>query len=399
MASLRSRDPPPASRANRWSGRSSSSRRSSRSGSPPRLTACSDRRQAGVPAARRRRARRIARERARPRRRHQDLDAASALRLVGGADGRADDSSSTKAGQWTALITPWTLCFRTSATPFACACARRASPRSRFSRWRSASAPTPRFSPSSTPCCSSRCRSAIRRAWSCCGRPTRGGPGAPNVARPGELLRAGGSARTAFERMAPFYDYAVNLTGSGEPEELIAQDVTPRFLSDARRAAARRPDVRARREARTAGTRVAVLELRPLAAALRRRPGDRRTHDSAQRPPDHRHRRDAGRHAAVREARLAHRQADGPVAAVCVPASAAHGARALHERDRAAEARRPRSKRRRRRLSTIAGGPAGRAPAVQHRLGRARRADARRALRRHPSGAARARPARSASCS
>ncbi len=35
---------------------------------------------------------------------------------------------------------------------------------------------------------------------------------------------------TAFERMAPFYDYRVNLTGSGEPEELIAQDVTPDFF-------------------------------------------------------------------------------------------------------------------------------------------------------------------------
>jgi putative ABC transport system permease protein len=53
--------------------------------------------------------------------------------------------------------------------------------------------------------------------------------GRPNVLGPSNFHRWQESA-TAFERMAPFYDYRVNLTGAGEPEELIAQDVTPDFF-------------------------------------------------------------------------------------------------------------------------------------------------------------------------
>jgi putative ABC transport system permease protein len=54
-------------------------------------------------------------------------------------------------------------------------------------------------------------------------------PGRPNVLGPANFLRWRERA-TVFERMAPFYDYRVNLTGSGEPEELIALDVTPDFF-------------------------------------------------------------------------------------------------------------------------------------------------------------------------
>ena len=54
-------------------------------------------------------------------------------------------------------------------------------------------------------------------------------PGRPNVLGPANFYRWQ-QAATAFERMAPFYDYPVNLTGAGEPEELIAQDVTPDFF-------------------------------------------------------------------------------------------------------------------------------------------------------------------------
>jgi putative ABC transport system permease protein len=54
-------------------------------------------------------------------------------------------------------------------------------------------------------------------------------PGRPNVLGPANIARWQDRA-TAFERMAPFYDYRVNLTGDGEPEELIAQDVTPDFF-------------------------------------------------------------------------------------------------------------------------------------------------------------------------
>ncbi len=54
-------------------------------------------------------------------------------------------------------------------------------------------------------------------------------PGRPNVLGPANFLRWQERA-TVFERMAPFYDYRVNLTGAGEPEELIALDVTPDFF-------------------------------------------------------------------------------------------------------------------------------------------------------------------------
>jgi putative ABC transport system permease protein len=53
--------------------------------------------------------------------------------------------------------------------------------------------------------------------------------GRPNVLGPANFYRWQEGA-TAFERMAPFYDYRVNLTGAGEPEELVAQDVTPDFF-------------------------------------------------------------------------------------------------------------------------------------------------------------------------
>ncbi|HMB81497.1 MAG TPA: ABC transporter permease, partial [Vicinamibacterales bacterium] len=53
--------------------------------------------------------------------------------------------------------------------------------------------------------------------------------GRPNTIGPANFLRWRERA-TAFERMAPFYDYRLNLTGSGEPEELIGMDVTPDFF-------------------------------------------------------------------------------------------------------------------------------------------------------------------------
>jgi putative ABC transport system permease protein len=54
-------------------------------------------------------------------------------------------------------------------------------------------------------------------------------PGRPNVLGPANFARWQDRA-TAFETMAPIYDYRVNLTGSGEPEELIAQNVTADFF-------------------------------------------------------------------------------------------------------------------------------------------------------------------------
>jgi len=54
-------------------------------------------------------------------------------------------------------------------------------------------------------------------------------PGRPNVLGPANFLRWRERA-TVFERTAPFYDYRVNLTGAGEPEELVALAVTPDFF-------------------------------------------------------------------------------------------------------------------------------------------------------------------------
>jgi putative ABC transport system permease protein len=54
-------------------------------------------------------------------------------------------------------------------------------------------------------------------------------PGKPNVISPANFLRWRERA-TAFQSMAAFYDFRVNLTGSAEPEELAAQYVTPEFF-------------------------------------------------------------------------------------------------------------------------------------------------------------------------
>ncbi|HXT28660.1 MAG TPA: ABC transporter permease, partial [Vicinamibacterales bacterium] len=54
-------------------------------------------------------------------------------------------------------------------------------------------------------------------------------PGRANVLGPSNVSRWQDRA-TVFERIAPLYDYRVNLTGAGEPEELVAQDVTPDFF-------------------------------------------------------------------------------------------------------------------------------------------------------------------------
>src|SRR5258708_5853664 len=53
--------------------------------------------------------------------------------------------------------------------------------------------------------------------------------GRPNVIGPANFLRWR-ERTTAFERMAPFYDHRVNPTGSGDPEEIVAMDVTPDFF-------------------------------------------------------------------------------------------------------------------------------------------------------------------------
>ena len=55
-------------------------------------------------------------------------------------------------------------------------------------------------------------------------------PGRPNVVAPANYLRWQDRA-TAFDEMAGFYEYRVNLTGNDQPEEVTAQDVTANFFS------------------------------------------------------------------------------------------------------------------------------------------------------------------------
>jgi putative ABC transport system permease protein len=54
-------------------------------------------------------------------------------------------------------------------------------------------------------------------------------PGRPNTLAPSNVVRWLERA-TAFEGIAPFYDYRVSLTGSGAPEEIVTLDVTPSFF-------------------------------------------------------------------------------------------------------------------------------------------------------------------------
>src|ERR1700736_2606325 len=54
-------------------------------------------------------------------------------------------------------------------------------------------------------------------------------PGQTNTIGPANFVRWRERA-TAFERMAPFYDYRTNLTGAGAPEEVVGMDVTPDFF-------------------------------------------------------------------------------------------------------------------------------------------------------------------------
>ena len=53
--------------------------------------------------------------------------------------------------------------------------------------------------------------------------------GRTNVLGPANVIRWQERA-TAFEKIAPFYDYRVNLTGSDSPEEIVGMDVTPDFF-------------------------------------------------------------------------------------------------------------------------------------------------------------------------
>src|SRR5437773_4175522 len=54
-------------------------------------------------------------------------------------------------------------------------------------------------------------------------------PGRNNVVGPSQFVRWG-ERSTSFERMAALVDTRANLTGGGDPEEVIVENVTPNFF-------------------------------------------------------------------------------------------------------------------------------------------------------------------------
>jgi putative ABC transport system permease protein len=152
--------------------------------------------------------------------------------------------------------------------------------------------------------------------------------GRPNVLGPSNFHRWRESA-TAFRRMAPFYDYRVNLTGAGEAEELIAQDV--------RRISFRHSGVSplaSRAFAPDEGRRAQRWrsELRSLAAALAADAGIvGRTIQLGGRPITVIGVMPAKRRLFVKRGSLTDKPPD--LAAVCLRRSAPECARPLHERD------------------------------------------------------------------
>ena len=107
---------------------------------------------------------------------------------------------------------------------------------------------------------------------------------------------------TVFTDIAAYEQFNFNgsgaseifLTGQGEPQGLKALGVTGNLFKRPRRAAAARADLHRRGNLRGQGARGGP-ELRAVAERVRRRPGDRRPLDHAERPHLRRRRRDAAR--------------------------------------------------------------------------------------------------------
>ena len=212
--------------------------------------------------------------------------------------------------------------------------------RSRFWRWRSASARTPRSSRRQRGAARAAAvpRSRSRSSW--CGRPTRGGPGRPNTVGPANFIRWQERA-TAFESIAA----VLRRRASTSPAPASRKSSSRR---SSRRTSSRRSASRRCSAARSAPTKVptATTRRRPELRLWQRRFGGDpsivgRTIQLNGRTV-HRRRRDAGRHV---DCSSSAGSLVGKPADVWMPfalhRSAARAARPLHDRDRAAEAGRP----------------------------------------------------------
>ena len=173
--------------------------------------------------------------------------------------------------------------------------------------------------------------------------------------RPANFIRWRERA-TAFERMAPFYDYRINLTGSGAPEEIVGMDVTPDFFPTlgvapmlgrafAAEEGPQGHDAVADPQLRACGS--AASPATPASSAARFNSTAAAITVVGVMPPDVR--------LFLKRWSLAGKPADlwMPFA---LHRGAAHAARPLHERDRAAEARRRLAGQAQAQMDTIAAG-------------------------------------------
>ena len=134
---------------------------------------------------------------------------------------------------------------------------------------RSASAPTPRSSPPSTPCSSARCPMPIPIASSWCGK-TRTRPVPAEHAGAGQLHRLDAAESVVRRDRRARAAITPNLTGGGVPEQVIGRAVTPHFFTVLGVSpVAGRAFTEAEDRSNVAGR---GHQLRPLAAAIRRRP-------------------------------------------------------------------------------------------------------------------------------
>ena len=207
-------------------------------------------------------------------------------------------------------------------------------------------------------------------------------PGRPNVVAPANFLRWRDRA-TVFEHLAAIADYRVNLSGRGNPEELVVQIATPDFFQTLGVAPMRgRAFTQAEGGPRQGNANdVAILSYEIWERRFGADAGNRRPGHPAWRPSRHRRRRDAARLPAVSQGRVPHGQAARPVGAVAVRRARSRAARPLPVGDRPAEARR---------LPARGAGadghdcqePDGGVAAVRHRVDGSAGAGAHRACRR-----------------
>ncbi len=154
------------------------------------------------------------------------------------------------------------------------------------SRWRSASAPTPPSSASSTPFSCGRCRTKTPIAWCSSSRSWLRKTVSPTTSRGDQWIRTGGPSVGA-QALSDIGVYSgtpmtMTLTGRDESVRLAGERLSPIDLRDAWRVAVARTYVRRTRSDAGRGCR-GYPQLRDMAATLWREPGRPRPERGARR--------------------------------------------------------------------------------------------------------------------